>query len=615
MLLVAGAGLLVAAFLLWWERPARGPARHEPQSSERSASREASRAGGDAFGATEALSLIPRSEGAAAGDELLQLVDPRSTGWDSEVANERSGAQLHLIEELLADRERLVEAEMLELASPHFDSPSFEPASEGTRFESPSFEVARLPMPAVAKKRHRGPRGLAEALEELVSPFAREVPIQAHFKQYRIELAQGLLRSRAFFEASGAHSEGRPLQQSATFELTWDYAGESPRLRSLETREIEFVLGRSDGRTSFVDGTRAVLGDEPSFAQLLRSMPEICNRTDAGLGLDLYGHHGLSVADFDGDGLDDLYVCQPAGFPNLLYIRQADGRARERAREFGLDFLDATRAALAIDLDNDGDQDLVLGISGARLFENTGARFEAREVIEAIADYSISAADPDGDGDLDLYVCCYGRPGKPPTPYHDANDGEHNVFIRNEGAWRFVDATEEVGLGHNNTRHSFASSWADYDEDGDVDLYVANDYGRNNLYRNVGGHFEDVAAEAGVEDISAGMSVSWGDYDADGKLDLYVSNMFSSAGNRIAYQRQFLGGSTGAAVENSRRHARGNSLFHNKGDGHFEDVSVESATTLGRWAWGSSFVDVDMDGLQDLVVANGYLTNFDSTDL
>ena len=72
-----------------------------------------------------------------------------------------------------------------------------------------------------------------------------------------------------------------------------------------------------------------------------------------------------------------------------------------------------------------------------------------------------------------------------------------------------------------------------------LDLYVANDFGRNNLYRNDGGRFVDVAGQAGVEDMASGMSASWGDYNQDGHMDLYVGNMFSSAGNRIAYQQRF----------------------------------------------------------------------------
>ena len=187
--------------------------------------------------------------------------------------------------------------------------------------------------------------------------------------------------------------------------------------------------------------------------------------------------------------------------------------------------------------------------------ENVGqGRFEVRRMVDTNANLmSLSAADYDQDGDLDLYVCGY-TPGPDagatdifanPVPYHDANNGAKNFLLRNDGGLDFVDVTAEVGLDQNNRKFSFAAAWEDYDNDGDLDLYVANDFGRKNLYRNdgvgsvTGGRFRDVAAEAGVEDIGAGMSVSFGDYDRDGRMDLYVGNMFSSAGNRIAFQKGF----------------------------------------------------------------------------
>ena len=141
---------------------------------------------------------------------------------------------------------------------------------------------------------------------------------------------------------------------------------------------------------------------------------------------------------------------------------------------------------------------------------------------------------------------------------------------------------------------------------------------RNNLYRNdvdAEGRrrFNDVAAELGVEDISAGMSVTWGDYNNDGLMDLYVSNMFSSAGNRIAYQRRFR--SESSSLYHFRRHARGNTLFENRPDGTFRDVSVAAGVTMGRWAWGSKFVDLNNDGLEDIYVANGFITTEDTGDL
>ena len=122
--------------------------------------------------------------------------------------------------------------------------------------------------------------------------------------------------------------------------------------------------------------------------------------------------------------------------------------------------------------------------------------------------------------------------------------------------------------------------------------------------------------EAGVEDMSAGMSVSWSDADGDGDQDLYVSNMWSSAGNRIAYQRQFQRGADQESITGFRRHARGNSLFLNTGDGKFKDVSIEAGVTMGRWSWGSRFADINNDGLQDIIVGNGFITQpYDSGDL
>ena len=127
---------------------------------------------------------------------------------------------------------------------------------------------------------------------------------------------------------------------------------------------------------------------------------------------------------------------------------------------------------------------------------------------------------------------------------------------------------------------------------------MANDFGRNNLYRNDRGRFSDIAAAAGVEDISAGMSVTWGDYNRDGWIDLYLSNMFSKAGNRIAYQRRFQSDLSEESRALYRHHARGNSLFENLGNGNFADASVSSGTTIGRWAWASLFADINCDGVR-----------------
>jgi hypothetical protein len=337
------------------------------------------------------------------------------------------------------------------------------------------------------------------------------------------------------------------------------------------------------------------------------------------------------VGDANGDGRDDLFVCQPAGLPNRLYLQQADGTLLDWSSQSGLDWLDASRSVLFVDFDNDGDQDVAVSLNySIVIFENLGnATFTQRTRIDVYSwPSSMAVADFDNDGDLDLYICGYNPRGETapgdifanPVPYHDANNGARNFMMRNEGDWNFVDVTPLVGLNENNRRFTFAAVWEDYDNDGDQDLYVANDFGRNNLYRNdpdANGqpHFTDVARQAGVEDIAAGMSVSWGDYNHDGWMDLYVSNMFSSAGSRITTQRQFKPDDDAGTRENMQRHARGNSLFENRGDGTFRDVSVEAAVTLGRWAWGSLFCDINNDGWEDLYVANGFFTTPDPGDL
>ena len=234
-------------------------------------------------------------------------------------------------------------------------------------------------------------------------------------------------------------------------------------------------------------------------------------------------------------------------------------------------------------------------------------------------------ADFDRDGDVDLYICSYTYflgegTYRFPTPYYDADNGPPNVLFRNEGQGRFIEVTAALGMDQNNHRFSFACAWGDADQDGWLDLYVANDFGRNNLYRNLGRmgynmHFRDEAAEAGVEDIGAGMSVTWFDSDNDQRLDLYVGNMWSSAGQRLTTQPDFQRSAAQETLGLYRRHARGNSLFRSRGDGTFREVLDAGDTEMGRWAWSCDALDFDNDGFQDLYVTNGQITNTDSKDL
>ena len=443
------------------------------------------------------------------------------------------------------------------------------------------------------------------------------------FKIVGVDLGdEGKPSTRVRYEAVG-RSRGRLVQHVGEWSVGWSpvTAEAEPRIVSIETATVDEV--QRDGPL-FVDATATVLPRELSERpELARGGEYWYGRIDAAGEPNLMGHQGIAVGDVNGDGLEDLYVAMGSGLPNRLLLQQADGSVRDRAHEAGVAWLDDTKGVLLVDMDNDGDQDLLVAIGPTIvLCKNDGSgifdRFVSMRASTPAAYYSLSVSDFDLDGDLDIYGVRYVKISygvSVPMPFHDADNGPTNILLRNDGKDRWADVTEQVGLSQNNTRFSLIGSWMDYDSDGDPDLYVANDFGRNNLYRNDGGSFVDVAAEAGVEDQAAGMGVSWADYDEDGDFDLHVTNMYSAAGQRVAYQKRFKSATAADQRRQIQRHSLGDTLLANQGDGTFRDVSESAGVRMGRWGWGGRFADLDNDGDPDLVIPNGFLTGALEDDL
>jgi tetratricopeptide (TPR) repeat protein len=380
----------------------------------------------------------------------------------------------------------------------------------------------------------------------------------------------------------------------------------------------------------YIDIAAQCLGSNPSYAsQLLRGADYWRTVLDGACGIDIYGHNGVSVADIDNDGFDDLYVCQPAGLPNRLYRNRGDGTFEDITATSGLGILENTACALFADVDNDGRQDLiVVRTNGPLLFLNDGGgKFTQKPNAFQFSTppqgtfTGAALADSDRDGWLDIYFCLYAYyqgtdQYKYPLPYHDAQNGPPNFLMRNQRDGTFRDVTAESGLNQNNTRYSFCCGWSDFNRDEWPDLYVVNDFGRKNLYRNNGdGTFTDIAPQAGVEDTGAGMSVCWFDYDNDGAGDLYVANMWTAAGQRISSQEVFEEGAPETVRSLYRKHAMGNSLFRNGGDSRFHDESSAAGVQMGRWSWSSDAWDFDHDGYADLYVTNGMVSGPSQDDL
>jgi Flp pilus assembly protein TadD/peroxiredoxin len=380
----------------------------------------------------------------------------------------------------------------------------------------------------------------------------------------------------------------------------------------------------------FIDVTREALGRAESYTtQMLRGSDYWRTVLDGACGIDVYGNNGVAAGDFDNDGFDDLYVCQPSGLPNRLYRNRGDGTLEDVTEKSGVGVLDGTACALFADFENKGRQDLLVVCgSGPLLFLNQGDgtfslkrdAFKFKSPPQGTFTHA-ALADYDRDGRLDIYFCLYSYylgldQYHYPVPYFDARNGPANFLLHNEGNATFVDRTEAAGLNAENDRYSFACAWGHSDSNGLPDLYVANDFGRGNLYRNNGdGSFTATSNDAHVDDVGAGMSACWSDFNNDGNQDIYAANMWSSAGQRVSAQKRFQEKAPEEIRALYRRHARGNALYRNEGNGKFQNISQQAGVEMGRWSWSSDFWDFDHDGYPDLYVANGYISAPERSDL
>ena len=496
-----------------------------------------------------------------------------------------------------------------------FRGGGLEPTESQVVRARPALEVRRV---SFAQELTIGRGAFLEQLRRSLTVFSTiEV---AEFQVTGIESRRTRVRWELVGSGPGFYREQRvselELEWSEAFLLRSWRAGKETRSRSAKPWFGDISAGAFRGVASYSD-------------QMLLGVDEWRTVLDAASGIDVYGHNGVSVGDIDGDGFDDLYVCQPAGLPNRLYRNRGDGTFEDITEASGVGLLDNTACAIIADFDRDGRQDLVVvRASGPLLFLNQGGgKFRLRPDAFQFANppqgtfTGAAAADYDRDGWLDIYFCLYAYyqgtdQYKYPTPYYAAENGPPNFMMRNNRDGSFSDVTTRSGLNENNTRYSFCCGWSDFNGDGWPDLYVVNDFGRKNLYRNNGdGTFTDVAREAGVEDVGAGMGVCWFDYDNDGAEDLYVADMWTAAGERIASQSGFQKQAGRDVRSMYRKHAMGNSLFRNRGGGHFEDVTASSGTGMGRWAWSSDAWDFDHDGFADLYVVNGMVSGAIREDL
>ena len=453
----------------------------------------------------------------------------------------------------------------------------------------------------------------------------------AEFEMYGIEVitsAPLTVRLRIRYDIVASRNDERREERVGSWRTEWS-RDESTAWKVRKWEATEETLSVVHG-PAFIDVTpQALSGTDSYTSQMLRGVDHWRTVLDGACGIDVYGNNGVAAGDFDNDGFDDFYVCQPAGLPNRLYRNRGDGTFEDVTDKAGVGILDNTACALFADFENKGLQDLLVVCgSGPLLFLNQGDgtfslmrnAFKFTSPPQGAFTHA-AIADYDHDGRLDIYFCTYMYylgldQYHYPVPYFDARNGPPNCLLHNEGNGTFVERTEAAGLNKDNDRYSFACAWGDSNSNGLPDLCVANDFGRSQLYRNNGdGTFTVASSEAHIEDVGAGMSACWSDFDNDGHQDIYTTSMWVAAGQRVSEQAQFHATAPEGIRALYQRHARGNALYRNQGDGKFKNIAQQAGVAMGRWSWSADLWDFDHDGYSDLYVTNGYISAPDRNDL
>ena len=411
-------------------------------------------------------------------------------------------------------------------------------------------------------------------------------------------------------------------------------------------------------------------GSGSGFTLLNPDLTGIHFRNDLGVEKSLQNQvylngSGVALGDVNGDGLCDIYLCSLDGL-NHLYLNKGNWKFEEAAKSYGVDCAnkDSTGAAFS-DLDGDGDLDLIVNTihSGTLLFRNTGAGFsqalgQAAGMDKARGGMSVAIADIDGDGLLDFYVAHYRDTTlmDMPNAYFKfrtignrkvistvngiavkgsklenrfrlnerggiEENGLPDVLYRNLGQFRFERnvvggsrfmAANGAPLPGTLFEWGLSVMFRDINRDGHPDLYVCNDFdGEDRLWLNVGqGRFREAPSLALRKTSMFSMGIDFADMNRDGLDDFIVVDMLNR--DRWTRKNQMIPRVQYTPVPgkfNDQPQVMRNTLFLNRGFSLFSEIANFAGVAASDWAWCPMFIDVDLDGFEDLLVTNGVERN------
>ena len=404
----------------------------------------------------------------------------------------------------------------------------------------------------------RAPRSFAEELRKLVDGFREVTVAEFLITAIDVDREKGLASTDVRYDIVGPGTDAWRVERSGTWRMRWRRGAYGWRV--IEWTAVTDVRSRAPYPV-FAEVTTAALGGTDSFRRQLTTGLDAWMRDDR-LGVltrDSNGHHGVSVGDADGDGLEDLYVAQPSGLPNRLYRARGDGTFEDATEKAGLAVLDDTSQSLFADVDNDGDQDLVLSLSaGPVLFLNDGkgrftrvpdafrfdqglcrarpCRWRWPTTTATASSTSTCASIPSTTARARTRrarPCPTTTPGtaRPASSSGTTATAASSTSPTRPASTSGTTATTSPRPGPTTTATAGPTcSWPTTSAGRTCTATVGRRDGKVT--------FEDVAAQAGVEDHGAGMSAAWFDYDNDGRLDIYTGNMWSDNGQRVTAQRR-----------------------------------------------------------------------------
>jgi hypothetical protein len=317
---------------------------------------------------------------------------------------------------------------------------------------------------------------------------------------------------------------------------------------------------------------------------------------------------GGTAGDFDGDGWVDLFVTR-LGRPDALYRNRGDGSFADVTVAVGLGECTFTNGAVFGDVDNDGDQDLLVTSVGGlqhRYYRNDGGSFVERADAVGFAlrspgggmrsGESVTLGDYDLDGWLDVHVNEWIEPHNVPEQF-DAPGPHGSRLLHNVGDGTFEDVTDTAGVSlfglDERGIYGFSSSFIDHTGDGYPELAIAADFRSSRFFVNAGdGSFIDTTTIAGVNRESNAMGSTWGDFDGNGAPDWFVTSIAEldlECSDPVPCWK-----------------SSGNRLYGSIGPGRFDLATDYAGVRDSGWAWGTAFFDFDNDGDDDLVVVNGW---------